>query len=91
MSNHQKSQSRRVSPRGAASRGRIRPAALLLEKADGDCVRGLTHKEIAERLRVYRESVTAALGEMRKAQIIAVRRKRVRILDRARLEHAARE
>jgi CRP-like cAMP-binding protein len=51
----------------------------------------LTHKEIAQHLRVYRESVTAVLGELRKAGIIQVDRKRIRILHRARLERAARE
>jgi DNA-binding transcriptional regulator LsrR (DeoR family) len=64
---------------------------LLLQKAEGDCVQGITHKEIAEHLRVYRESVIAALGELRKAGIIAVERKQIRILHRARLERAARE
>jgi len=68
-----------------------RLAGLLLEKAEGDSVKNLTHKELAERLRVYRESATAALGELRKAGIIAVERREIRILDRARLERAARE
>lgn len=68
-----------------------RLAKLLLEKAQEDCVENMTHKEIAQRLRVYRESATAALGELRKAGILAVGRKRIRILDRGRLERAARE
>jgi CRP/FNR family transcriptional regulator, cyclic AMP receptor protein len=68
-----------------------RMAGLLLERAEGDSVRGITHKEIAEHLRVYRESATAALGELRKAGIIVIERKRVRIIDRGRLERAARE
>ena len=68
-----------------------RLAKLLLESAEGDLIRGLTHREIAEHLRVYRESATAALGELRKAGIIAVERKQIRILQRARLERAARE
>ena len=68
-----------------------RLAKLLLESAEGDGIRGLTHREIAEHLRVYRESATAALGELRKAGIIAVERKQIRILERARLERAARE
>jgi len=68
-----------------------RLAGLLLEKAEGDSVKNLTHKELAERLRVYRESATAALGELKKAGIIAVRRREIRILDRVRLERAARE
>jgi len=68
-----------------------RLAGLLLERAGDDCVEDLTHKQIAEQLRVYRESVTAALGELRKAGIITVERKRIRVLNRARLERASRE
>jgi len=68
-----------------------RLAALLLEKAEGDLIRNMTHKELAEFLRVYRESATTALGELRKAGIIAVERKQIRILDRARLARASRE
>jgi CRP/FNR family cyclic AMP-dependent transcriptional regulator len=68
-----------------------RVAKLLLQRAEEDFIRNLTHKEIAEHLRVYRESLTAALGELRKAGIIAVERKQIHILDRPRLERAARE
>jgi len=68
-----------------------RIARLLLDRAQEECVEDLTHQEIAQHLRVYRESVTAALGELRKAGIIAVNRKRIRILNRLRLERAARE
>lgn len=68
-----------------------RLAKLLLESAENECIRGLTHRQIAEHLRVYRESATAALGELRKAGIIAVDRKQIRILERARLERATRE
>jgi len=68
-----------------------RIASLLLDRAQEECVEDLTHQEVAQHLRVYRESVTAALGELRKAGIIAVNRKRIRILNRLRLERAARE
>jgi CRP-like cAMP-binding protein len=68
-----------------------RLANLLLERVDGDCIHNMTHREIAQHLRVYRESATAGLGEFRKAGIIAVERKQIRIIDRARLERAARE
>ena len=68
-----------------------RIAGLLLECAQGDQIRGLTHEEIAQRLHVYRESVTTALGELRKAGIIAVNRKSIRVLNRLRLERASRE
>jgi len=68
-----------------------RLAKLLVERATGEWVRDMTHQEIAEHLRVYRESVTSAIGELRKAGIIEVKRKAVRILDRNRLERAGRE
>jgi CRP/FNR family transcriptional regulator, cyclic AMP receptor protein len=68
-----------------------RMAALLLAKAKEDTVQGLTHQELAQHLRVYRESATAALGELRTAGIISIGRKQIRIVDRARLERAARE
>ena len=68
-----------------------RLAKLLLERADGDLIRNMTHKDLAQHLRVYRESATAALGELKKAGIIEVERKQIRILRRLRLERAARE
>jgi CRP/FNR family cyclic AMP-dependent transcriptional regulator len=68
-----------------------RLAALLLETSDSDVVAGLTHKELAAHLGAHRESITAALGELRKAGIIAIERKRIRILRRDRLQHATEE
>lgn len=68
-----------------------RLAAFLLEKAEGNAVKNLTHRDFAEYLHVYRESATTALGELKKAGIIAVERKQVRILDRERLQRASRE
>ncbi len=68
-----------------------RLANLLLSKSQADCVCNMTHRDIAEHLHVYRESATSALGELRQAGIVAIERKRIRILDRARLERAARE
>jgi CRP-like cAMP-binding protein len=68
-----------------------RLAALLLVRAEGDAVHGLTHRELAQYLGVYRESATAALGELRTAGIVSLGRKQIRILDRSRLERAARE
>jgi len=68
-----------------------RTARLLLERADGDRIEDMTHKEIAERLHVYRESSTEVLGELRRAGIITVGRRQIRILHRGRLERAARE
>jgi len=68
-----------------------RLASLLLTRSNNGCLKGLTHKDIAEHLRVYRESATAALGELRKAGIIVVERKQICIVDQGRLERAARE
>jgi len=68
-----------------------RLASFLLERADGDLVRNTTHKEFAHHLHVYRESATAALGQLKQAGIIEIKRKQIRILHRLRLERAARE
>lgn len=68
-----------------------RLAGLLLDRAQEDCIENLTHREIAQHLRVYRESVTTALGELRRAGIISVDRKCIRVLNRLRLERASRE
>jgi CRP/FNR family cyclic AMP-dependent transcriptional regulator len=68
-----------------------RLATLLLTKEEEDVVSGLTHKDLAQVLGIHRESVTAALGELQKADIITIGRKRIRILHRARLERATRE
>ena len=68
-----------------------RLAGFLLERADGDLVRNTTHKQLAHHLHVYRESATAALGQLRQAGIIEIKRKQIRILHRLRLERAARE
>jgi CRP-like cAMP-binding protein len=68
-----------------------RVAALLLKKREQDVVCGLTHKDLGGELGIHRESVTAALGELQKAGIIAIERKRIRILQPVRLERASRE
>jgi CRP-like cAMP-binding protein len=68
-----------------------RLANLLLERTEDDAVCGLTHKDIARDLGIHRESVSAALGELRRAGIISTARKAIRILEPSRLERAARE
>lgn len=68
-----------------------RLAGLLLRMADRDVVRNVTHKKLAQHLHVYRESATGALGELKRAGIIEIGRKQIRILHRGRLERAARE
>jgi CRP/FNR family transcriptional regulator, cyclic AMP receptor protein len=75
-----------------AFRGTLpRLATLLLEKVQEEVVRAFTHKDLAAELGVHRESVTAALGELRRAGIIAIERKTIRVLQPARLERATRE
>jgi CRP-like cAMP-binding protein len=66
-----------------------RVAALLLRESDGDSVDGLTHQDIAERLGVYRETATNALNELKAADLIAIGRKHITILDRDRLSRVA--
>jgi CRP-like cAMP-binding protein len=68
-----------------------RLATLLLEKAENGVVAGMTHKELAEHLGLHRESITATLGELRRAGIISIQRKTIRILQRERLERATQE
>lgn len=75
-----------------AHRGLIpRLATLLLEKAEHGVLAGMTHKDLAGHLDVHRESITATLGELRRAGIITIERKTIRILHRERLQRAAQE
>jgi CRP/FNR family transcriptional regulator, cyclic AMP receptor protein len=68
-----------------------RVAGLLLRESEDGEVRGLSHQDIAERLGVYRETATNALNELKAAHVIDIGRKRITILDRERLRHAAGE
>ncbi len=68
-----------------------RLATLLLEKAENGVVAGMTHKELADHLGLHRESITATLGELRRAGIITIERKTIRILRPERLDRAAQE
>jgi CRP-like cAMP-binding protein len=68
-----------------------RLATLLVEKAENDVVSGMTHKDMADHLGVHRESITATLGELRRAGIVAIERKKIFIVQRERLERAAQE
>jgi CRP-like cAMP-binding protein len=65
-----------------------RLATLLLEKAENGVVAGMTHKDLADHLGLHRESVTATLGELRRAGMIKIQRKKIFILQRERLERA---
>ena len=68
-----------------------RLAILLLERAENGVVAGMTHKDLADHLGLHRESITATLGELRRAGIITIERKKIRILQRERLERATHE
>ena len=68
-----------------------RIASLLLREAEDDEVKGLAHRDIAERLGVYRETATNGLNELKSAGIIVIGRKRISIVDRERLARVAGE
>ena len=70
-----------------------RLASLLLRLAaerDTDEITGLTHQDLAETIGTYRETATQVLNDMKMAGIIEIGRKRIKILDRARLLELAR-
>jgi CRP/FNR family transcriptional regulator, cyclic AMP receptor protein len=68
-----------------------RLASLLLREVEDNVITGLSHQDIAERLGVYRETVTSALNELKTAGLIEIGRKRIAIANRPRLERAANE
>jgi CRP/FNR family transcriptional regulator, cyclic AMP receptor protein len=68
-----------------------RLASLLLREVEDNVITGLSHQDIAERLGVYRETVTSALNELKTAGLIEIGRKRITIANRPRLERAANE
>jgi CRP/FNR family cyclic AMP-dependent transcriptional regulator len=70
-----------------------RLASLLLRLAaerNTDEITGLTHQDLAETIGTYRETATQVLNDMKVAGIIEIGRKRITILDRARLLELAR-
>jgi CRP/FNR family transcriptional regulator, cyclic AMP receptor protein len=50
---------------------------------------GLTHQDLAETVGTYRETATQVLNDMKADGLIEIGRKRIRILDRTRLEALA--
>jgi CRP/FNR family transcriptional regulator, cyclic AMP receptor protein len=69
-----------------------RLASLLLRMAaeqGSDEVVGLTHQDLAETIGTYRETATQVLNDMKADGLIEIGRKRIKILDRARLEALA--
>jgi CRP/FNR family cyclic AMP-dependent transcriptional regulator len=68
----------------------IRLAGLFLEQADENgVVAGLTHQQIAERLGVYRETVTNGIADLKRAGLIKVGRKKVFIINKEGLQAVA--
>lgn len=70
-----------------------RLASLLLRLAaeqGSDEVVGLTHQDLAETVGTYRETATQVLNNMKADGLIEIGRKRIKILDRARLDALAR-
>lgn len=64
-----------------------RVAALLLELAgESSIVEGLTHKDLALRIGLYRETVTNILGSMKANKLIKIERERIKILDKRSLQ-----
>lgn len=62
-----------------------RLAAFLQREARAGIVDGWSHQEIGERLGIYRETATFALNELKAAGIIEIGRRRICVLDDARL------
>ena len=63
-------------------------ATLLIETAENGVVSGMTHADLAGHLGLHREAVTTTLGQLRRAGMIKIARKRISILQRERLERA---
>ena len=69
-----------------------RLASLLLQLADeqgSDDITGLTHQDLAESVGTYRETATQVLNDLKTDGLIEIGRKRITILDRARLTRVA--
>jgi CRP-like cAMP-binding protein len=62
-----------------------RLASLLEREARDGVVDGLSHQDLAERLGVHRETVTGALNALKSEGAIEIGRRRIRIVDAARL------
>jgi len=73
----------------AARKGLIsKIAILLIERAENDVVSGMTHADLSGQLGLHREAVTTTLGQLRRAGLIRIERRRISILQRERLERA---
>jgi CRP-like cAMP-binding protein len=66
----------------------VRLAARLLQLAgERDEVVGLTHQDLAEMIGTYRETTTQTLNDMKAAGLIAIGRRRLKLLDKEALRH----
>ncbi len=73
--------------RSALQSADSRIAALLLELANGDLIiNGLTHRELALRIGLYRETVSNILGTMKQDKLIKIGREQITILDKRALQ-----
>lgn len=69
-----------------------RLASLLLRLAEeqgNDEISGLTHQDLAESVGTYRETATQVLNDLKSQGLIEIGRKRIKILDSARLSEIA--
>lgn len=73
----------------AFKEAKSRVAAFLLRSAERNEVKGLRHQDIADTLGIFRETVTDALAELKSSEIIKIERRRITILNRAKLEDRA--
>lgn len=68
-----------------------RIASFLLREAETGELRGMRHQDIADKLGVFRETVTEALDELKAAGIIEMRRMSITIIDRGALKSRSAE
>ncbi len=69
-----------------------RLASLLLrlsEEQGTDEIAGLTHQDLAESVGTYRETATQVLNDLKSQGLIEIGRKRIKVLDSARLTEIA--
>ena len=66
-----------------------RLADLLRREARDGMVEELSHQDLGDRLGVYRETVTEALNGLKVAGLLEIGRRRIRLLDEARLQQIA--
>jgi CRP-like cAMP-binding protein len=73
----------------AFKEAKSRIAAFILRASEENELVGHRHQDIADTLSIFRETVTDALAELKKSGIIKIERRRIKILNRRRLEDIA--